>query len=157
MSVDVIELAVAIELECAGLYEVFAKAFSGNAELVYFWKLYAEAERYHGATIRIHQMAVSGSVDVDALEAGPTEMAALLSRIKDARARFEREAPSAAEAIRFARSIEETSSELHARTQLFKHAPAFAEFFAQMAEEDEAHRQALLTAERKFGGHAAQA
>lgn len=154
MGVDVIELAVAIELECAGLYEVFAKAFASNAELVYFWKLYAEAERYHGATIRIHQMAVAGQVNVDALEAGPTEMQALLTRIKEARVRFEREVPSAAEAIRFARGIEETSSELHARTQLFKHAPAFAEFFSQMAEEDEAHRQALLTAERKFGGMA---
>ena len=150
MSTDVIELAVAIELECAGLYEVFAKHFSGNAELVYFWKLYAEAERYHGATIRIHQMAVPGPLDLDQLESGPDEMAALLAHIKDARARYEQEAPTAVEAIRVARHIEENSAELHARSQLFKQTPLLAELFEQMAAEDESHREALLTAERRF-------
>jgi hypothetical protein len=147
---DVIELAVAIELECAGLYEVFAKRFAGNAELVYFWKLYAEAERYHGATIRIHAAAVAGELDASKLEAGPTEMHALLAYIREARTRYEQEAPSVGEAIRVARRIEESSAELHARTQLFKQTPLFAELFEQMASEDEAHREALLTAERKF-------
>lgn len=147
---DVIELAVAIELECAGLYEVFAKRAEGNPELVYFWKLYAEAERYHGATIRIHAAAVAGDLDTSKLEAGPEEMQALLAYIREARARYEREAPTVGEAIRVARRIEETSAELHARTQLFKQTPLFAELFEQMASEDEAHREALLTAERKF-------
>jgi hypothetical protein len=154
MRTDIIELAVAIELECAGLYEVFAKRSAGNPELVYFWKLYAEAERYHGATIRIHQAAFAGDVDAAQLDAGPEEMHALLAYIRDARASAEREAPSVADAIRIARRIEESSAELHGRTQLFKLNPHTAELFEQMAQEDAAHREVLLTAERKFGGEA---
>ena len=51
---EILDLAVAIELECAGVYEVFASQFTENEELATFWRLYAEAERYHAATIRLH-------------------------------------------------------------------------------------------------------
>ena len=83
---EIIELSVGIELECAGLYEVFAKNFQGRAELVYFWKLYAEAERYHAASIRIHQATFTGegqaapAADLDAARAFLGELRALRAR-----------------------------------------------------------------------------
>jgi hypothetical protein len=147
---DIIELAVAIELECAGLYEVFAKNFAGDAELVYFWKLYAEAERYHGATIRIHQAAFSDGVDPARLQVGSEDMLSLLSYIRENRTRYEREKPTVQDAMRIARRIEESSAELHGRTQFFKLHPSYAELFEKMAEEDRAHRDVLVAAEQKF-------
>jgi hypothetical protein len=150
MSGDIIELAVSIELECAALYEVFARSFSGNEELVYFWKLYAEAERYHGATIRIHAAALAGELEGQKLDVGVDEAQAILDDIRSSRQRFERQAPSVAEAMQTARRVEESSAELHGRSMFFKLHPHFQELFQKMAEEDRAHRDVLTTAERKF-------
>lgn len=147
---DIIELAVAIELECAALYEVFARAFASNEELVYFWRLYAEAERYHGASIRIHQAAFASEVQPENLEVGTAECRQVLDQIRGLRQGFERKAPSIAEAMKAARQVEETNAELHGRTQFFKLHPHFEELFRKMAEEDRAHRDVLATAERKF-------
>ncbi len=147
---DIMELAVAVELECAALYEVFARNFAPQAELSYFWSLYAEAERYHGATIRIHQAAFTDGVDPSRLQVGAEEMASLLAYIREHVARFEREPATISEAIRIARRIEESSADLHGRTQFFKLHPAYGDLFEKMAEEDRAHRDALLAAEKKF-------
>ncbi len=147
---EIIELSVGIELECAGLYEVFAKNFQGRAELVYFWKLYAEAERYHAASIRIHQATFTGegqaapAADLDAARAFLGELRAL-------RARYEKEPATVAEALKAARMVEERSEEMHGRTQFFASNPDLHELFVQMAEEDRAHRELLTTAERRFG------
>ncbi len=156
MADDIIELAVAIELECAALYEVFAAAFADNAELHYFWKLYAEAERYHGATIRIHAAAFQTAPDASQLVVGPVEMTELLALVRENRVRFERAAPTVLEALRLARQIEDSSAEVHLRAQFFK-GHALAELFQKMAEEDRAHRNVLETAEQRFGGAAAEA
>ena len=147
---DIMELAVAVELECAALYEVFARNFSTQPELSYFWSLYAEAERYHGATIRIHQAAFTEGVDPDRLQAGAEEMASLLVYIREHVSRFERDPATISEAMRIARRIEESSADLHGRTQFFKLHPAYGDLFEKMAEEDRAHRDALLAAEKKF-------
>lgn len=146
-----IELAVAIELECAALYEVFARRFQGNDEFVYFWRLYAEAERYHAASIRIHQATFAGDEPV----AEPIDIAGargLLDELRLTRGRVERDPITAAEALRLARHVEEHSAELHGRTQFFAGNTEFAEMFERMAEEDRAHRDMLGSAERKFGG-----
>jgi hypothetical protein len=150
MDANIIETAVAIELECAGLYEVFAQRFSGKPEFVTFWRLYAEAERYHGATIRVHQMAFADRIAQEQLAASPVEMVELLTYIRSHRARYERETLSAEEALGIARHIETSSAELHGRTQFFAHLPEYAEFFEKMSEEDRAHREVLDTAVRKF-------
>ena len=152
MDANIIETAVAIELECAGLYEVFAQRFASTPEFVTFWRLYAEAERYHGATIRVHQMAFADRIAQEQLAATAAEMNELLAYIRERRARYEREAPTAAEALAIARHIEASSAELHGRTQFFAHLPEYVEFFEKMAEEDRAHREVLDTAVRKFGG-----
>lgn len=146
-----IEVAVAIELECAALYEVFARRFQGNDEFVYFWKLYAEAERYHAASIRIHQATFAG----DEPPVEPVDLASakgLLEDLKAQRVRAEREPISAESALQMARKVEEHSAELHGRTQFFAGNAEFAEMFEQMAAEDRAHRDMLGSAERKFGG-----
>ena len=148
--VDIIDLAVAIELECAALYEVFARCFGGKDEVVYFWRIYAEAERYHAASIRIHQAAFTGE-ELGGLDVGVDEAARVLGEIRDMRERYERTPPTIAEALRAARRVEESSAELHGRTQFFKLHPHFAELFQQMAEEDRAHRDVLTTAEARFG------
>jgi hypothetical protein len=148
--VDIIDLAVAIELECAALYEVFARCFAGRDEVAYFWRLYAEAERYHAASIRIHQAAFTGDHASDALEVGIDEAARVLDEIRTLRVGYERTPPTIAQALASARHVEETSAELHGRTQFFRLHPHFEELFQKMAEEDRAHRDVLATAEKKF-------
>ncbi|MDP2316155.1 MAG: hypothetical protein Q8P41_24875 [Pseudomonadota bacterium] len=147
---DIIDLAVAIELECAALYEVFGRCFAGRDEVVYFWRIYAEAERYHAASIRIHQAAFSGE-QMESLALGVVEAAKVLEEIRGLRVGFERSPPTIGEALRAARQVEESSAELHGRTQFFKLHPHFAELFQKMAEEDRAHRDVLSTAELRFG------
>lgn len=147
---DIIDLAVAIELECAALYEVFGRCFSGRDEIVYFWRIYAEAERYHAASIRIHQATFSGE-PMEALEIGVVEASKVLEEIRALRVGFERSPPTIGEALRAARGVEESSAELHGRTQFFKMHPHFSELFQKMAEEDRAHRDVLTTAEQRFG------
>lgn len=147
---DIIDLAVAIELECAALYEVFARCFGGQDEVVYFWRIYAEAERYHAASIRIHQAAFSGE-ELRGVDVGLDEAAGVLAEIRGMREAYERTPPTIAAALQAARRVEESSAELHGRTQFFKLHPHFAELFEQMAEEDRAHRDVLATAERRFG------
>ncbi|MBM4389579.1 MAG: hypothetical protein FJ090_00545 [Deltaproteobacteria bacterium] len=150
---DVLELAVAIELECAALYEVFAKTFADKRELAYFWRLYAEAERYHAASIRIHQSAMSTArpQGEQGYDAESTDAAAFLAEIREERARCERHGIGVADALRLARRVEEHSAELHGRTQFFKLFPEFGDLLVKMADEDKAHRDLLATAEKRWG------
>lgn len=146
---EVVDLAVAIELECAALYEAYGRAFAKRADLATFWRLYAEAERYHAATIRIHQASfadapVSGQVD-------PTGAQTFLRDLRKARVDVDRGGATVKEAMNKARWVEEAAAELHGRTQFFQSHPHLAELFTKMAEEDAAHRDLLTTAEAKFG------
>lgn len=146
---EVVDLAVAIELECAALYEAYGRSFAKRAELATFWKLYAEAERYHAATIRIHQASfadapVSGQVD-------PSGAQTFLRDLRAARIVADRGGSTVKEAMGKARWVEEAAAELHGRTQFFQSHPYLAELFTKMAEEDAAHRDLLTTAEAKFG------
>jgi hypothetical protein len=150
---SIIDLAVTIELECAALYEAYARCFSGKDEIVYFWRLYAEAERYHAATIRIHQASFQ-STPTDEVEVLPAEAQEFLEALKKHRADAERKVPDILRALEVARWVEESSADMHARTQFFKHHPELAELFARMAEEDRAHRDVLKSAELKFAGAA---
>ncbi len=149
---DVLELAVAIELECAALYEVYAKTFAKNHEMVYFWRLYAEAERYHAASIRIHQTALSGMAPAgeQTFDVEEDEARAFLAEVKGSRERAERDGIAIGEALRTARRVEENAAELHGRTQFFKAYPDFGDLLQKMAEEDKAHRNVLASAEKKW-------
>lgn len=150
---EMIDLAVSIELECAALYEVYARCFSRHDELVYFWRLYAEAERYHAASIRIHQAGLLPA-DTDPTvaegEVDPTEARTFLAELKSAREAAERSPPTVVEALRRARWVEENSAELHGRTQFFRRHPQLAELFRTMAEEDRSHREMLANAEKRW-------
>ena len=150
---DVLETAVAIELECAGLYEVFAKKFAHRRELVYFWMNYAEAERYHAASIRIHQSALAGMpmMGEQGFDVETGEAKRFLVEVIAAREKADREGLSIPESMRLARWVEESSAELHGRIQFFKVFPEFGDLLQKMAEEDRAHRDLLETAERRWG------
>lgn len=150
----IIDLAVNIELEVAALYEAYARAFQHRAEVAYFWRLYAEAERYHAATIRIHQASFEGGLVVDDSDVDTSEARAFLDELRRLRAQAEKSPPSIHEALSAARYAEEHSAELNGRTQFFKNHPGLAELFARMAEEDRAHRDVLTTAEQRWGGQA---
>lgn len=154
---DVLELAVGIELECAGLYEVFAKKFSGRRELAYFWMNYAEAERYHAASIRIHQSALAGMPEVgeQKFEIEADEAKTFLDEVRTARQKAERDGVTIGEALRLARWVEESSAELHGRIQFFKVFPDFGDLLQKMADEDRAHRDLLASAEKRWAGSAA--
>jgi hypothetical protein len=149
---SIIDLAVTIELECAGLYEAYARCFSGKDEVVYFWRLYAEAERYHAATIRIHQASFQEAPVDEETEVPPVEALSFLDQLKKHRADAERKLPDIRQALEVAGWVEESSAELHARTQFFRKHPELADLFARMAEEDRAHRDVLKSAQQKFAG-----
>lgn len=153
---DVLELAVGIELECAALYEVFAKRSTNRRELVYFWMNYAEAERYHAASIRIHQSALAGMPEMgeQKFELESTEAAAFLAEVRAAREKCEREGVTIGDALRLARWVEEHSAELHGRIQFFKVFPEFGDLLQKMAEEDRAHRDLLSSAEKRWAASA---
>ena len=149
---DVIELAVAIEHECAAVYEVFARRFADDDEFSAFWRLYAEAERYHGATIRIHQATFGqGPVaDGDQFNAEAEASEHFLEQLRAWRAKFGSGALTRAEAFAVAKQIEESTAELHGRTQFFKLYPRFQELFQRMNEEDTQHREMLGDAQKRF-------
>lgn len=153
-SAEMIDLAVAIELECAALYEVYARCFSASEELRTFWGFYAEAERYHAASIRIHVAALMGAEADAAGSESPavdaTEARVFLERLKGMRGDAERSPPRAAEAFGQARLIEEHSAELHGRTQFFAEYPSLAELFREMATDDLEHREKLSQAEKRW-------
>lgn len=150
---DVLEVAVSIELECAALYEVFANRFSARRELVYFWMNYAEAERYHAASIRIHQSSLAGMPEVgqQAFDVEQDEANRFLLEVRNARQRSEREGVTIGEALRLARWAEESAAELHGRVQFFKVFPEFGDILQKMAEEDRTHRDMLASAEKRWG------
>lgn len=151
-SAEVIDLAATIELECAALYEVYARCFGRNEEMAQFWGLYAEAERYHHATIRIHQSSiVAGGESIGSVDVDPTEARAFLAELRQVRTEAERQPPTIAEALRRARWVEEQSAELHGRAQFFRNYPALAELFQSMAEEDRNHREVLAGAAKRWG------
>jgi hypothetical protein len=147
---EILDLAVAIEHECAGVYEVFARQFSEDEDLACFWRLYAEAERYHGASIRIHQVTFADPVDGDAFPGEATESRAFLERLRQMRVQYDAARPTLVEAFAAAKEIESATAELHGRTQFFKLYPRFQELFARMVAEDESHRNMLAEAEARF-------
>lgn len=151
-SAEMIDLAVGIELECAALYEVYARCFAASEELRTFWGFYAEAERYHAASIRIHVAALMGAEPEggDSAEVDPVEARTFLERLKQMRVDAERNPPRAAEAFGRAREIEEHSAELHGRTQFFERYPSLAELFREMAADDREHREKLSQAEKRW-------
>lgn len=150
----ILELAVDIELACAGVYEVFGKQFSDRDDLALFWRLYAEAERYHAASIRIHQetFGQGDEVEGDRFEEEAAQSRKFLEQLRGWTQRFEKEKPSIDEAFSIAEFIEEHTAELHGRTQFFKVYPAFEPIFRQITEEDQDHRDMLTQAAQRFTG-----
>jgi hypothetical protein len=149
---DMLELCVAIELECAAVYDVLAKQYAHNEELAVFWRLYAEAERYHAATIRIHQhsFGTDEMASERALETDVVETRAFLQQLRDWRDQFAGGNAPLAEAFGVAQQIEDSTAELHGRTQFFKGYPSFAELFKQMMDDDLEHRDMLGEAMTRF-------
>jgi hypothetical protein len=132
---DILELSVAIELECAAVYEVFAKRFGADDDLSMFWRLYAEAER---------------SADGDSFPSEVEASRGFLDKLRSWRREFDARMPTRPEAFGIAREIEGHTAELHGRTQFFKLYPRFRELFQRMVEEDLSHRDMLVDAERRF-------
>lgn len=154
---DIIEIAVAIELEVAAVYDLFASTFAENEELSIFWRLYAETERYHAATIRIHQSAFAKEATQQAIDAGefPTQLEEskkFLDQLRSIRQTFTDAPATLAQAFAAARTLENDAAEIHGRTQFFKVYPQFHELFVSLVEEDLGHRQMLDEAALRFGG-----
>lgn len=149
---DIIEVAIDIELVVADLYDTFASNFSDDEELSLFWRLYAEAERYHAATIRVHQAAFAQGDVVDG-DAFPTEMSeslAFVDKVKQWIADYQATPPTVEQAFEVARTIENSAAEIHGRTQFFRLYPQFRELFVSMVEEDLGHRHMLEEAAQRF-------
>ena len=147
----VLELAVSIELSCAAVYEIFAESFKDDEELTVFWRLYAETERYHAASIRIHQASFTmGPADGDAFPTEAEESERFLSKLILWRDTYREKPPSRREAFEVASEMESSTAELHGRTQFFKLYPHFEQLFDHMVQEDLSHRNVLNEAIDRF-------
>ena len=62
------QLTADIELAVAAIYDHFAAQFADQVEFSTFWRLSAEAERYHAATIRIHEHTVQPDTALERVE-----------------------------------------------------------------------------------------
>lgn len=151
---EFIKLAARVEERVAVIYELFATHFKTDPELSYFWRLSAEAERYHAASIRLHNLTVDTEkpTDMSNLPVAMGELAEFIDELDSISARYRDSTPTVSEALQTAIHIESDGCEVHGRTQFSFLYPKLADLFQQLEEEDRAHRQTFLTALNRFNG-----
>jgi hypothetical protein len=150
---EFITLAADIELAVAAIYDHFAQQFSEHAEFSTFWRLSAEAERYHAATIRIHEATATPEQQVDEaqLPIEVEEARKLLAELQGTLADVIAQPRSPAQAIELALEIESEGAEVHGRSQFSYLYTELEQLFSRLAEEDRAHRKSFALAKEKFG------
>lgn len=150
---EFITLAADIELAVAGIYDHFAHQFSDDVEFSTFWRLSAEAERYHAATIRIHEATAKQDqvVDEAQLPIQVDEARKLLDQLQQTAAELAAAPLTATQAIDLALQIEGEGAEVHGRSQFSFLYPELEDLFSRLAEEDRAHRKSFALAKTKFG------
>lgn len=149
---EFITLAADIELAVAAIYDHFAQQFSDHVEFSTFWRLSAEAERYHAATIRIHEAtAVPDQVlDDTQLPIEVAEARKLLAQLRETQADLLANPRTPVQAIELALEIEGEGAEVHGRSQFGFLYPDLEDLFSRLAEEDRAHRKSFALAKSKF-------
>lgn len=149
---EYIELAARLELEVADLYEFFSGVFSQDPERSHFWRLSAEAERYHAATIHVHLVVLEEQRDLQhpELPVAIDDMKKLIGQVTLLRKRFGEQAPTLRQALEAAIMVEESGSETHGRSQFEFLYPGLRDLFVRMADEDLAHRQTFSVALQKL-------
>ncbi|MFH1465940.1 MAG: hypothetical protein ABIO70_16245 [Pseudomonadota bacterium] len=149
---EFIKLAMDIELAAAAVYDLFAQQFSDQVEFSTFWRLSAEAERYHAATVRICGTAIPADREVDEAQL-PVEVESARQLLERLAALVEdlRASPrTPAAAIEVALELESDGAEIHGRTQFAFLYPELAEMFSRLAAEDREHRKSFELARAKF-------
>lgn len=149
---EFIKLATDIELTAAAIYDRFSRQFADRVEFSTFWRLSAEAERYHAATLRICSSAVPADREVDEVQL-PVEIETarrLLGRLTALLDDLAQHPRTATEAIDLALEFEGDGAEIHGRTQFAFLFPELAEVFARLADEDREHRKSFALARAKF-------
>ena len=153
---EYVQLAAAVEDAVATVYELFGAHFAANVEFSHFWRLCAEAERYHAATIRLHEMVLPLDARADESKL-PNVAREVQDFLEDLHARVQacqRTPVSPKEALDLAYWIESQGSEVHGRTQFAFLHPAMAELFQHLEEEDRVHRQTFDAARARFAPNA---
>ena len=156
---DYINLAAQVEDTVARIYDLFGTQFAANVEFSHFWRLSAEAERYHAATIRLHLAVLpdNSSADESKLPLALQETQEFLGALEEKATTCTVSPPSQAEAIDLALWIESHGSEVHGRTQFAFLQPTMAELFRRLEEEDRVHRRTFEVARTRFDGSAGHA
>jgi hypothetical protein len=149
---EFITLAADIEIAVAEIYDHFAQQFSDHVEFSTFWRLSAEAERYHAATIRIHQATAQPDqvVDPSQLPIEVAEARKLLTELQNTKADIIANPRTPDQAIEMALEIEGEGAEVHGRSQFSFLYPELEELFSRLAEEDRTHRKSFALAKAKF-------
>ncbi len=151
---EFITLAADIELAVAAIYDHFAQQFAHHVEFSTFWRLSAEAERYHAATIRIHEATSQPDQEVNEADL-PVEVAEakrMLGELVELLTDLSATPRTPAQAIELALQIEGEGAEVHGRSQFSFLYPELEELFSRLAEEDRAHRKSFALAKAKFSG-----
>ncbi len=149
---EFITLAADIEIAVADIYDHFAQQFSSHVEFSTFWRLSAEAERYHAATIRIHQATAKPDqvVDPTQLPIEVEEARKLLAHLQQTKVEVKASPRTPAQAIELALEIEGEGAEVHGRSQFSFLYPELEDLFSRLAEEDRTHRKSFALAKAKF-------
>ncbi len=149
-----IGLAAGIEDAVAAIYDQFAERFSKQEEFALFWRLSAEAERYHSATIRLHGalLNLDQPVDEAMMQVDLEAMSSFLARLEGISERCAAQPCDASQALDLAIEIESNGCEVHGRTQFAPLYPGLAGLFEKLAEEDRAHRRSFAAARQRFHG-----
>lgn len=150
--VEYIQLSARVEDAVARIYDHFGTIFAERPELSHFWKLSAEAERYHAATIRLYELTVSPDLPVDetCLPKAIDETRRHLDEILAVEEACKATPPTPEGAIDVAIRLESNAAEAHGRTQFSFLFPALKDLFVRLAEEDQAHRTTFEAARARL-------
>lgn len=142
-----------IELKVAEVYDLFGQCFSEDPRLHNFWRLFAEAERYHSLLIQMQKVLLSHvQLDAERLFRWQQEVEDATTYLNNITRRIREEgwSPSIPEAFMMAHEIEGRSLEIQARSLEFADQSTIGELFTSLHEEDMGHRHKLLVARSQF-------
>jgi rubrerythrin len=144
---QIFEKAEQIELVCAVGYALLAERFRGEPEARALFLKLEEEELQHAARVRL--LAARYRHDPRLLDAAPADPRELALMLEDAEAavasiRSGTFADTVEEAVVNLVALEERMARAHAELISHHGHPAQREFFEQLSEQDEGHREMLL-------------
>ncbi len=149
---DFIETAARIEDRVAEIYDLMGTRFSHQQEFALFWRLCAEAERYHAASIRLYRSLLpeGQAVEDGRIEAQMKDLLDFMEKLDELENRCGDSELTGQDALGLAIEIESHCAESHGRSQFGSFYPDLGALFEKLAEEERVHRRTFTSARTRF-------